>query len=73
MLTEALTYECQLDDFEHDELSLLLVFVEREQVHIRTERLQEQDRTSCTWPTIHNLVCHSLKTVGDMQCIVSIH
>lgn len=33
-----LTYKCQFDDFENNELSLF-VFVEWEQVHAGTERL----------------------------------
>lgn len=69
LINRVLTYQCQLDDFENYELSLLLVFVEREQIHSRTERLQKHDCTSCPWPTIHSLVCHSLNTVWDTQHI----
>lgn len=63
----ALTYQCQLDDFENYELSLLLVFVKGKQIHSRTERLQKHDRTSCPGASIHSLVCHSLNNVSGKQ------
>lgn len=63
ILTRVLTCKCQLDDFKNVELSLLLVFEEREEVHTRTEGLQKHDGTPCPWPTIQDLVCHSLNTV----------
>lgn len=61
---DSATSQCQLDDFENDELPLL-VFVEGEQVHVGTERLQEHDCTARPRPAVHCLVGHLLKTEGD--------
>lgn len=63
----ALTYQCQLDDFENYELSLLLVFVKGKQIHSGTERLQKHDRTARPGASIHSLVCHSLNNVSGKQ------
>lgn len=55
------TYKSELEDFENVELSLL-VFVEREHVHVRKERPQKHDGTSRPRLPVHSLVRHPLNT-----------